>query len=444
MKNRISYLLLLISTISLSNPAIAALPFLSDNATTLAPLVEKVSPAVVNISVSGKQIKKSSSNDLFEFFNQQRPNQAVQPFVGLGSGVIIDAKKGYIITNQHVIDSADEIQIELKSGQVLTATLIGQDKQSDIALLKIKTTIALTAMPFADSDKLRVGDFAIAIGNPFGLGQTVTFGIISALGRSGLNLENLENFIQTDAAINSGNSGGALVNLQGQLIGINTALLGPDGGNIGIAFAIPANMVKNIVKQLLEHGEIRRGILGVRGGDITAELAKSFALTSQHGAFVYQVNNDSAAQQAGMKAGDVITAIDGIKIKSFAELRAKVGTLGSGKTIKLAITRDGKSMTLQATLKQSQTKEQTSTLLHGAFSGAVLTNSANSQGVTIKQVQQGSIAERIGLQSADIIIGINRTAIHNINELRQMIDSQPPALALNIQRGHQTLYLMLD
>ncbi|WP_022940138.1 DegQ family serine endoprotease [Psychromonas hadalis] len=446
MKNKMSYLLLFISALSLSSPVIAALPFFLDDSPTLAPLVEQVSPAVVNISVSGKQIAPSPMNDLFEFFNQQRPNQTEQPFVGLGSGVIIDAKKGYIITNQHVIDSADEIQIELKSGQILNATLIGQDKQSDIALLKVETNTTLSAMPFADSDKLRVGDFALAIGNPFGLGQTVTLGIISALGRSGLNIENLENFIQTDAAINSGNSGGALVNLQGQLIGINTAILGPNGGNIGIAFAIPANMVKNIVEQLLEHGEVRRGILGVRGGEITAELAKSFALESQHGAFVYQVNSDSAAQEAGIKAGDVITAVNGRKIKSFAELRAKVGTLGSGKTIKLAIIRDGKSIVLQATLKppQAQPKGQTSHVLHPALSGAMLTNKANNQGVTIKQVQQGSMAEHVGLQRADIIIGINRTLIHNIDELQQMIDSQPAALALNIKRGEQHLYLMLD
>ena len=332
MKKITSQLLLLLILISIQVPVLAALPFFSDESPTLAPLVEKVSPAVVNISVSGNQSNQSSIDNLFEFFNQQRPDLPEQKFVGLGSGVIIDAKMGYIITNFHVIDQADEIKIELKSGRVLSAVVVGQDKQSDIALLKVNTDkVMLTEIEFADSDKLRVGDFVIAIGNPFGLGQTVTSGIISALGRSGLNLENLENFIQTDAAINSGNSGGALVNLEGQLIGINTAILGPNGGNIGIGFAIPANMINSLVEQLIKHGEVKRGILGVRGGEITPDLAKSFSLDSQHGAFVYQVNSGSAAEESGIKAGDVIVEVNGRKIKSFAELRAKVGTLGSGK-----------------------------------------------------------------------------------------------------------------
>ncbi|PKG39004.1 DegQ family serine endoprotease [Psychromonas sp. Urea-02u-13] len=452
MKKTLTHLVLLLSVLSFQQTASAALPFFSDDKPTLAPLIEKVSPAVVNISVSGNQHDQSSMDDLFEFFKQQRPDLPEQNFVGLGSGVIIDAKNGYIITNHHVIDNADEIKVELKSGKILNATIIGQDKQSDIALLKVDTSsnkkVKLTEIDFADSDKLRVGDFAIAIGNPFGLGQTVTSGIVSALGRSGLNLENLENFIQTDAAINSGNSGGALVNLEGQLIGINTAILGPNGGSIGIGFAIPANMIKNLVEQLIEHGEVRRGVLGVRGGEITPELATNFDLDSQHGAFVYQVNTGSAAEEAGIKAGDVIVAVNNKKIKSFAELRAKVGTLGSGKKMKLTIIRDGKQLTRTAVLKapkqNAQKKLPQTTTLHPALSGAELTNTPNNKGVNITHIKANSMAERYGLQRADIIIGINKTDIKNLDELQKKLTSPPSMIALNIKRGDQTLYLILE
>ncbi len=445
MKKLAFHLLLLSILITVQAPALASLPFFSDDSPTLAPLVEKASPAVVNISISGQQTEQSSINELFEFFNHQQPDLPEQKFVGLGSGVIIDAQMGYIITNYHVIDHADEIKVELKSGKVLNAVIIGQDKQSDIALLKVNTDkVTLTEIEFADSDKLRVGDFAIAIGNPFGLGQTVTLGIISALGRSGLNLENLENFIQTDAAINSGNSGGALVNLEGQLIGINTAILGPNGGNIGIGFAIPSNMINSLIKQLIEHGEVKRGILGVRGGEITPELAKSFSLDSQHGAFVYQVNIDSAAEEAGIKAGDVIIELNGRKIKSFAELRAKVGTQGSGKKIKLKVIREGRKLTLSAVLKEPQIKEKDPASLHHALSGATLTNLSNNKGVKITHVIQGSTAEQYGLQVSDIIIGINRTKINNLEALQKMIKSSPALVALNIKRGDQHLYLILE
>jgi Do/DeqQ family serine protease len=448
MKKTCIYLLFLLSTFGFQQTAFAALPFFSDDAPTLAPLVDQVSPAVVNISVSGKQNNESPVNDLFEFFNQQRPDQPKQKFVGLGSGVIIDASKGYIITNHHVINNADDIKVELKSGQILNATVIGQDKQSDIALLKIDVkkniNTKLIEIPFADSDKIRVGDFVIAIGNPFGLGQTVTSGIISALGRSGLNLGNLENFIQTDAAINSGNSGGALVNLDGELIGINTAILGPNGGNIGIGFAIPSNMVKNLVEQLVQHGEVRRGILGVRGGEITPELAKNFELDSQHGAFVYQVNEGSAAEEAGIKPGDVIVAVNGKKIKSFAELRAKVGTLGSGKKIKLAVIRDGKELIREAVLKAAKLQKQKVQILHPALSGASLANTSNNQGVQIKEIAKDSMAERYGLQASDIIVGINKVKIKNLDALQQMISSAPSLIALNIKRGDQSLYIILE
>lgn len=280
-------------------PAYASLPVAVDGQQlpSLAPMLEKTTPAVVSVAVSGTHVSKQRVPDVFRyFFGPNAPQEQVRerPFRGLGSGVIIDADKGYIVTNNHVIDGADTIQIGLLDGREFEAKLIGSDSESDIALLQIKAD-KLTEIKSADSDAIHVGDFAVAIGNPFGLGQTVTSGIVSALGRSGLGIEMLENFIQTDAAINSGNSGGALVNLRGELIGINTAIVAPGGGNVGIGFAIPANMMHSLVDQIIEHGEVRRGVLGISGRELDSKLAEGFGLDSQHGAFVNEVMPDSAA-----------------------------------------------------------------------------------------------------------------------------------------------------
>ncbi len=335
--------LLVLGALSLSISAIitpiqsqAALPLAvnSQQLPSLAPMLEKITPAVVSIAVEGTQVSKRHIPEQFRFFfGPDFPSEQVQeqPFRGLGSGVIVDAKKGYIVTNHHVINNAEKILVQLHDGREYTAELIGSDELSDIALLKLEEAKNLTEIKLADSDNLRVGDFSVAIGNPFGLGQTVTSGIISALGRSGLNLDNFENFIQTDAAINSGNSGGALVNLNGDLIGINTAILGPNGGNVGIGFAIPSNMVRNLSEQILEFGHVKRGILGVQGGELTPELAEAFGYETNHGAFVSQVVPDSAADKAGIQAGDILISINGKKIQTFGELRAKVATLGAGK-----------------------------------------------------------------------------------------------------------------
>lgn len=407
---------------------------------SLAPLIKQVSPAVVDISVSGTA---APSNNIFDFM---RPDRGGRQFSGLGSGVIIDANQGYIITNYHVIQNANHISIKLISGHHYKAEVIGQDPQSDIALLKIESKQPLTAMKFADSDKLQVGDFAIAIGNPFGLGQTVTTGIVSALGRSGLNLQNLENYIQTDAAINSGNSGGALVNLKGELIGINTAILGPNGGNIGIAFAIPANMVKNLTQQLLEHGEIQRGILGIKGGEVTQELAKSFDLNVTQGAFIYQVTPNSAADEAGLEAGDVITAINGTKINSFSALRAKIGTLRAGKEVTLDFIRDNKKQRVKAILGGIE-QPIVSAQLPEALDGATLKNSDQQDpysGVSVVSVQTNSMAEKSGLLAGDIIVAVNRTRIHNKKQLLNELNKPQQMLALNVMRNNRSLYIVLN
>ncbi len=255
---------------------------------SLAPMLEKVLPAVVSVHVEGTDSGAQAQDipePLKRFFGQMPGgNSQPQPFEGLGSGVIIDAAKGYVLTNNHVVNGADKINVQLGDGSEYEAKLIGHDEQTDIALIQIQGAKNLTQVKVADSDQLKVGDFAVAIGNPFGLGQTATSGIISALGRSGLNLEGLENFIQTDAAINRGNSGGALVNLNGELIGINTAILASSGGNIGIGFAIPSDMAMNLAQQLIKFGEVKRGQLGIKGTEMTADMAKAFNVDAQRGA----------------------------------------------------------------------------------------------------------------------------------------------------------------
>jgi len=427
-----------------SLPATAALPLAvaGEPLPSLAPILEQVTPAVVNISVSGTKVSQQRIPEAFRPFFGPDSSGSKQPFQGLGSGVIIDAKQGYILTNNHVIADADEIQVMLKDGHEYDATLVGSDKSSDIALLQIKAK-NLTEIKFADSDKLRVGDFTIAIGNPFGLGQTVTSGIVSALGRTGLQLENLENFIQTDAAINSGNSGGALVNLRGELIGINTAILGPNGGNVGIGFAIPANMANNLVQQIIEHGEVRRGVLGVAGQELTADLAKAFDIDIQYGAFINQVTPNSAAEEAGLMAGDIIVSVNNNKIRSFSELRARIGTLGADKEITLGVVRDGKEHIVTAKLKPAENRLANASNLHQGLEGAALVSAENNQGVMIANVQPRSIAAASGLKKGDVIIGVNKTKVKNLAGLRELLTEEKATLALNIKRGEQSLFLVL-
>jgi len=410
---------------------------------SLAPMLEKSTPAVVSIAVKGTHKVKQSVPNIFRFFGKPNPNQAQQrPFRGLGSGVIIDAKEGYIVTNNHVVKQADEIIVTLKDGRQIEAKKLGSDADSDIALLQIDAD-DLTEIVIADSDKLRVGDFAIAIGSPFGLGQTVTSGIVSALGRSGLDIENYEDFIQTDAAINSGNSGGALVNLRGELIGINTAILGPNGGNVGIGFAIPSNMMHNLAKQIIEFGEVHRGVLGVSGRSVNSEIAKAMELKTNQGGFIEQVMPNSAADEAGIQPGDVITKINGKTIKTFSELRGKIGSIGAEKTIKLTIVRNGNEQVFSVKLKQSQASNIAAANIHPMFSGAKLENNKNNSGVIIRDITENSPAQRVGLQSGDLITAINRSRINNIAELRNYLKGRKGVFALNIIRDNYSQYLMI-
>jgi Do/DeqQ family serine protease len=439
---------LLASSVVVVLPASAALPLFSSDkdVPSLAPMLEQVTPAVVSISVEGTQVSRQRVPEIFQHFFGA-PNEQVQerPFRGLGSGVIIDAKQGFVVTNNHVVDNADEIMVKLADGRELKAKKLGADEQSDIALLKIEPD-NLTALPLADSDKLRVGDFVVAIGNPFGLSQTVTSGIVSALGRSGLNIEGYENFIQTDAAINRGNSGGALVSLRGELVGINTAIFGPNGANVGIGFAIPSNIMKSLVDQIIEFGEVRRGLLGILGQDVDSGLAKAMDLSVNKGAFVREVSPDSAAEKSGIQAGDIITAINGKDIGGFQELKAKIGSMGAGSEVKLSLLREGKSKKVTVVLGNANETTVVAKEIHPALEGATLSNGATEkgvEGVVVSNLEGRSPAAMIGLQEGDVIIGINRTRVTNVVELRTQLDEAKGVIALNVKRGNASVYLVI-
>ena len=415
---------------------------------SLAPMLEKVLPAVVTVYVEGTQVQRQQLPEEFKFFfgpNFPTERQNTQPFEGLGSGVIINAEKGYIVTNNHVIKNANKIRIQLNDGREFEAKLIGKDEQSDIALLQISDAKGLVEVKMADSDLLSVGDFAVAVGNPFGLGQTATSGIISAIARSGLNMQGLENFIQTDASINRGNSGGALVNLNGELIGINTAILAPSGGNIGIGFAIPSSMVKSLTDQIAQFGETRRGQLGIKGGEMTADMAKALKIDTQRGAFVSEVMPKLSAAEAGIKAGDVIISFDDKPIHSFAELRAKVATAGAGKQAKVGLLRDGEKLDVLVTLQQSDESSTQAENFAPALQGATLNNSElnGNKGITVGDVVANSAAYRAGLRKGDFILAINKERVQSISEFRKIVESKPSVMALNVIRGEDSIYLIL-
>ncbi|MCE6962299.1 MULTISPECIES: serine endoprotease DegQ [Leclercia] len=413
---------------------------------TLAPMLEKVLPAVVSVKVEGTaQQSQRIPEELKKYFGEDGTDQA-QPFEGLGSGVVIDAAKGYVLTNNHVISEADKISVQMNDGREFEAKLIGGDDQSDIALLQLQNATNLTQIAVADSDKLRVGDFAVAVGNPFGLGQTATSGIISALGRSGLNLEGLENFIQTDASINRGNSGGALLNLNGELIGINTAILAPGGGSVGIGFAIPSNMARTLAQQLIDFGEVKRGLLGIKGMEMSADIAKAFNLNVQRGAFVSEVLPNSGSAKAGIKSGDVIVSLNDKPLSSFAELRSRIATTEPGTKVKLGLLREGKPMTVEVTLDKSTSSSASAEMIAPALQGATLSDGQlkdGTKGITLESVEKSSPAAQAGLHEDDVIIAVNRTRVQSIAEMRKVLENKPAVIALQIVRGNDTLYILL-
>ena len=417
---------------------------------SLAPIVERTRPAVVNIATSGHVDAQNNPllNDPFfrHFFEGFGDMLRQRETNSLGSGVIIDAAKGFIVTNHHVVEGADEIQVTFHDGKQVEAELVGSDPEADIAVLKVDAS-GLTEIPMADSSKLRVGDFAVAIGNPFGLGQTVTSGIISALGRTGLGIEGYEDFIQTDASINPGNSGGALVNLRGELIGINTAIMAAGGqGNVGIGFAIPVNMARQIVDQLIEFGEVRRGMLGVIMQNLTPELSKAFGLDLHQGVVISKVIEGSAAEEAGVKAGDVVVALNGEPIKSAAAMRNVVGMLRVGEKLKMEVIRDKRKKTITAKIKDAVEEVVEGQKVHARLAGATIEESKESGDVylVVTRVEQGSPAWQSSLREGDIILSVNRRAVRTLEDFKKVLGNKDRQILLNIQRGRSALFILIQ
>ncbi len=439
----------------LVSSAQAGLPFSADGEKlpSLAPILERSTPAVVNILTRStvKVRRNPLLDDPFfkDFFNLQP--QRKRETQGLGSGVIVDAKKGYILTNNHVIAGADIITVTLRDGRQLDAKLIGTDPDTDVAVLKVQAD-NLVALPFANSEKLRVGDFVIAIGNPFGLGQTVTSGIVSALDRSGLGIGRFEDYIQTDASINPGNSGGALIDLRGQLIGINNAIYSRTGSNIGIGFAIPINMARDIMDQLIETGSVQRGRLGAQAQDLTPELAQAFKLkTGTRGAVVVNVISGSPADRAGLRVGDVIRAVNKQPVHKADDLHNAIGLLRVGTKVSLTVLRDSKQRVISAKIAKTKRTTIDAGKLHKRLSGAEFSNLAEDHpaygkldGIVISRVKPRSPAAASGLRKGDIITRINRQAVNSPAQAKQLASKNHRGIRLSIIRGRSSLTLVLQ
>jgi Do/DeqQ family serine protease len=409
---------------------------------SLAPMVKRVSPAVVNIATRGTvKEKPGQRNPLLDdpFFRRffdvppdAKPRE--RQFQSAGSGVIVDQKNGYIITNYHVIENASEITVTLLDNRSFTAKVVGSDEGADIAVLQAKQP-NLIAMALGDSSHLEVGDYVVAIGNPFGLQHTVTAGIVSALGRTGINPEGYEDFIQTDASINPGNSGGALVNLRGELVGINSAILSGSGGNIGIGFAIPVNMAKGVMDQLIKYGQVKRGVLGVNIYDVTPDVAKEFGLAEASGALVASVAQGSAADHAGVKTGDIIVSINGTAMKSAGELRNAIGMLRVGDQVEIGLLRDGKPRKVTALVAERGEAETANAVdIHRGLEGADLADAPEGAGVLVRSVQDGSPASQAGLRANDLIVAIGRTPVSGTKAFREAAKGAN-LLLLNVRRG---------
>jgi serine protease DegQ len=422
---------------------------------TLAPMIESVSPAVVNIAVTTNlpSSQQTPQDELLRrFFDfEGPPGRREREVEGAGSGVIVDAENGYIVTNYHVIATADKITVTLLENRSFTARVVGTDEGSDLAVLQVDAE-NLTSIPFGDSTTLRVGDYVVAIGNPFGFTNSVTSGIVSALGRSGLNPRAFEDFIQTDASINPGNSGGALVNLNGELVGINSAIISRTGGNVGIGFAIPVNLARAIMRQLIDNGTVRRGLLGVSINDVTPDIAATLELPGNSGALVREVTPNSAAERAGIQIEDVIVSINGARLRDSGSLRNAIGLLPPGEEVTVGLIRGGREQTVKAVLGEL---EQTATAaatpeqveepaLDAVFEGAeIVENSAGSvPGLLVARVDPGSPAAERGLRPGDVITKVNRVRVRSMPEALAIMQGAR-AIILEIQRGTRSQLILM-
>jgi len=428
----------------------AALPVNGKGLPTLAPMLAQVTPAVVNISVVTRS--PMEDNPLFRdplfrrFFNI--PDQPSRE-QSAGSGVIVDRARGYVLTNNHVINNAQEVVVTLKDRRTLKARLVGTDPGTDIAVLKIDAH-NLAELKFGDSDAMSVGDFVVAIGNPFGIGQTVTSGIVSALGRTGLGIEGYEDFIQTDASINPGNSGGALVNLAGELIGINTAIIGPSGSSAGIGFAVPSNMVRTVMAQIIRFGEVRRGRVGVVTQDMTHELAQSLAAGSADGAVVVKIEPGSPADKAGLKPRDIVTGINGKPVRGSADLRNRMGLVPVGEEVELRVQRGKQPLTLRLRIAELFTMTEIPGEAVPQLAGVRVSNI--EPGMPVYGMVEGAIVTRIepntpgaktGLRPGDVLYGVNRSRVRSVAELLVSLRQAERPLRIFLLRGDSRLTLTL-
>ena len=418
---------------------------------SLAPLVKAASPAVVNIRVSQTvQSRSPYGDEMFRrFFGLPDIPGGSREVASAGSGVIVDAENGYILTNHHVVDGAEKIEVYLFNEDSLEAEVVGSDAATDIAVLRVEPK-SLVEIPIGDSSAVEVGDFVIAIGNPFGLGNTVTSGIISAVGRTGISpvtlgrADAIEDFIQTDASINPGNSGGALVNMRGELGGSNSAIISRTGGNIGIGFAVPSEIARSIMGQILDFGEVRRGLLGVTIQTIDSESAKALGAEVDRGALVTDVQPDSAAEEAGLKVDDIIVRVDDRRIDDNRALLNAIGLKGSGDTVRIELLRNGGRKTVTATLGERTLTQSTGEEIHMGLSGAQFAaeTTTSSGGIEVTNVAPGSPAAQRGLRAGDVVIAVNRIRVRNLEELRE-IAGRNEILFLLVRRGDRQLMLQI-
>jgi serine protease DegQ len=445
-------LLLPLLLLAFSGATSAALPTVVDGQSlpSLAPMLESVTPAVVNVnSRTVERVRNPLAEDPFfrHFFGlPSAPQERIRQ--SLGSGVIVDAAAGLVLTNNHVVEGADELSVTLADGRTLAGEFVGADPDTDVALIRIPSQ-RLRAVPLAPADTLRVGDFVVAVGNPFGLGQTVTSGIVSALGRSGLQGLGYQNFIQTDASINPGNSGGALVNLRGELVGINTAIFSPSGGNVGIGFAIPVQLAQEVMRQLLAYGEVRRGSLGIQSQDVTPELAELLQLGERSGAVVTRVEPGSPASAAGLQPGDVIVDLAGKPVPDRQALHNLEGLLPVDQPVGLVLLREGRELRLQAVLK-ARLRELDGERLDRRIAGARFVElperlrQRGGAGVVIEAITPGSRAAANGLRPGDVITAVNRRDVADLTELQRRLATPPEQLVLTVVRGRSAVLALME
>ena len=449
--SRFLCIILCLSTSMAAGETRAALPATVDGQPlpSLAPVLDRVMPSVVNVYTQTRvRVRSPLMDDPFfrRFFNiPDRPRERVSQ--SLGSGVIVDAKKGFVLTNNHVIAGADDISVTLYDGRSFDAEVIGTDPDTDLAMIRIPAE-DLSALSFADSQELRVGDFVVAVGNPFGLGQTVTSGIVSALGRSAFRGLEFQNFIQTDASINPGNSGGALINLRGELVGINSAIFTPSGGNVGIGFAIPAAMARYVMDQLAESGEVRRGTLGIFVQDLTEDLAGAFGMDKNSGVLIAEVDKGSSADEAGLRGGDVITSIAGFPVRRAQEFHNYEGQFPVDDKIRIEYIRDGKQKNVRLRVEELEVLDGAD--LDHRLEGATFEEiplklrSERLRGVLLTELEPDSRLARRGMRPGDIIVGSNRNRIRDLDEFREVISTVNDSLYLEVLRRGNEYVVRVD